>query len=1204
MRIVLALVAILLVARVAYPQTPSTITTPIDNSARTALVQSHLPFLSRTEDLGPLNESQALTRMVLLLKQSPAKQQALTGLLASQQTKGSPDYRAWLTPDEFGRRFGPSSDDLAQVTGWLQQQGFQIDTVARSGMWIEFSGTAGHVNAAFQTQMHGYQINGKSHIANSSDLSIPAALAPVLEGVPLNDLFSEPMLAHRQTPQGPQITAPWNGAHAIIPGDFASVYDLNPLYKAGLNGSSQTIAIVAESDIDLSDVATFQKIFGLPANPPVVIDVGADPGEDTTQGYGLEATVDTEWSSAVAPGAAIDLVVSASSQTTDGVALSALYIVDQNLAQIVSLSYGECEQDLGTAGNAMWNSLWQQAAAQGMSVFVASGDQGSVACNASGLNLFTGYGPMSVNGLASTPFNTAVGGTEFDEGENGGSVSTFWNTTNASNLSSVTGYIPEMVWNDSCDDNYNIYVFQECSSTLPSLAAGGGGVSTVYAMPPWQTLSVTGLNVLSGYSLPNQTGVSPRGLPDVALDASADHDGYLLCFTTQPATPDCQLINGAITQTTFQNELGGTSFGAPEFAGIMAIVNQAEKSANPSPSPSPVTDGRQGLATYTLYALAAAETFSGCNASNRTNPSQGALAGCTFNDITFGNNGPPQSYTWAPGVGGYAATTGYDLASGLGSVDAHNLIANWTSAGASFHGSQTTLTSNAGTNTISIQHGQPVPFDVTVQKLSGDATTQTPSGDISLIARGGSLQGSAGVASETLTAAASGSATTGYFSVGALPAGSYNVAANFPGDGTFAASASDAISVKVTPENSDTTINVAANSQGYGTPVEFQVQAAGASGQGYPSGTVTLADGGTTFATIPLSSNGQASLITCVPPGGYFPPLPTLPCFSAGTHQFSASYSGDTSFNPSPTPPAASQLASVVIAKGNLEYLSGEDLAINPASNGVPINAPVTVTATMLANPLGPPTGAVQLSLNSAALGQPVPLTQLIPGDAYFQANFTGVTVPQGNFTLGASYSGDSNYTPLTISAPSSWGVPLGWIAQTISATVNPGQTATFNLTLSNSSFIGQSAIVCTPGTWNQSATPPAGVACSVSPAMVNLTSASQTVPVVVTITTTQQSRLDRAPFRTLPFTLPPVFALVLWGIRKRRWHTTVGCIAAVLAIAAMSSCGGGQSSGSTGQTGPPATTAQFTVWATMNTTGSVTSNGNNAITVTANINQ
>jgi hypothetical protein len=1192
---------VLLLAPAAKSQTAVRITAPVENSSRTTLPESHLGFLSRAIDTGPLDVDQPLNRMVLLLNRSPEQQQALTGLLDSQQTKGSAGYHAWLTPQEFGRRFGPASEDLAKITNWLQQQGFRIDGVARSGTWVQFSGTAGQVNAAFQTRMHGYQINGKSHIANATDLSLPAALAPLVAGIPLHDFFSAPMLAPRQTPTGPQITAPWNGAHAVIPGDFASIYDLNPLYKAGLNGSGQTIAIVGESDIAPGDIAAFQKIFGLPSNPPTVIDIGADPGEDTSQGYGLEATIDAEWSSAVAPGAAIDLVVSAPSGTTDGAALSALYIVDQNLAQIVSVSYGECEQDLGTAGNALWNSLWQQAAAQGMSVFVASGDQGSVVCNATGLDLLTGYGPMSVNGTASTPFDTAVGGTEFEEGVNGGSVATFWNAANAANLSSVTGYIPEMVWNDSCDDQDDVYLFDgHCPTTLPSLAAGSGGVSTLYATPSWQSLNVTGLNALSAYSLPNQTGVSPRGVPDVALDASADHDGYLICFTTNSASPDCQLTNGAITQTTFQNEAGGTSFGAPAFAGIMAIVNQAEKTANTSPSPTPAADGRQGLANYTLYALASAETFSGCNSSSRTNPAQPPSSGCTFNDITFGDNAPPQTYTYAAGVTGYSAAAGYDLASGLGSVDAHNLVTNWTSAAASFHGSVTALTSNGGTNAISIQHGQSVPFDVTVQKLSGDTTSQTPSGDVSLIARGGSLTGSAGVTAEALSPGANGSASTGSFGLGLLPGGNYNVTADFPGDGIFAASVSNAIPVTVAPESSVTTLNVYDYpQQGYGSPVNFSVQVAGASGQGYPSGMVTLANSGTVFATIPLSSNGEAVFNTCMGSGGFFPPPSTMPCFTPGTYEFSASYSGDASFSSSPSPAAASQMVSVTIPKGQV-FIS--DIG-GASSNPNVINLPVTVSTALptIAGAI-PATGTIQFFLNSTALGSPV----AVSGNPA-RASLPNVTLPQGQFTLAANYSGDANYNPTSLTQPSSSGVPLGWIGSMTTAAINPGQTATFNFTLSNYNYTGQVPIGCFVGTnLLQPGTPPPGVQCTVSPSSVNLTAANQTAPVVVTITSTAESRLQPAPFRNLPFTVTPVLAFLVLGMRKRRWSTLVCCALAVLAMSSFTSCGGSAGSTGTGPAGPPATSVQFTLTAdTTFVVGSgVTDTSDNGVTLTVNLSQ
>ncbi len=1190
-------------AAVAAAQSESKPAGLVDDASRVNLAHSSLSLRGAT-DLGPLDETQQFDRMILVLKMPPASQQALASLLDSQQTKGSPNYHRWLTPEEFGRQFGPASEDLARVRGWLEQEGFQVGAVSKSGTWIEFSGTAGQVNKAFQTRLRRYQVGGEMHVANATDISVPSALAELVEGVPLHDFFSKPLFVPSHAHASPAVTAPWNNAvHALVPGDFATIYDLNPLYKAGLNGKGQTIAIVGEADITPSDITAFQSIFGLPSNLPNVIHTGTDPGVDLTFGYGVEATIDTEWASAIAPGAKIDLVVSEPTETTDGITLSAMYIVDQNLAQIVSVSYGNCEQNMGTSGNALWNSIWQQAAAQGISVFVASGDAGSVMCGVGYQYLGADYlfGPDAVNGLASTPYNTAVGGTEFDEGANGGSASTYWSTTNSAIFTSAIGYIPEFVWNDSCDDSNDPYLFQNCVNTLPSLAATGGGVSTVYPTPSWQTLNVTGLNALAGYSLPSQPGVSPRGVPDVAMPASADHDGYLFCFTTVAATPDCQLVNNALAQTTFQNEAGGTSFGTPEFAAIMAIVNQQELAINTSQSPIPITDGRQGLVNYTLYSLAASETYSACNSSNRTNPAVAAPVGCTFNDITSGNNGPPAEYS-APDVTGYSAATGYDLVSGLGSVDAHNLAANWNSAAAGFHGSETLLTANAGASSISVQHGQTVSFDVTVQKLSGDATSQSPGGQISLIAQGGTLSGSVGLQAATLSAGADGAATSGSLAVGNLPGGSYSVVARYPGNGYFAGSTSAPIPVTVTLEPSVTTLNVTTYQDGYGSPVRFDVIVSGASGQGYPSGQVALADGGTVFATLPLSSNGEASLNTCGPSfGSSYPPFAKLLCFSVGSHNFSATYSGDSSFSPSPTPPATSQLETVNILPGQA-LMQVNTVPVNDSNL---LNVPNTLTAIVYSTSSAGavPTGTVQFFVNSTALGPPV----AIAGNPA-QASIQGVVFQPGPLELSAIYSGDSNYQPDNWIMNSTWGAPLGWSGATSTATINPGQTAIFNLTLSAINYTGVVPLRCTVGdNPSQPTSDPVGTACTVSPTSVTFTSTMTSIPVVVTILSSTESRLAPTPLHTPPFTLPPVLAFVLWGARKRRWAALSRCVLAVLAISSMTSCGGSTAAVTKPPAPviPPATSVQFSISAPyLITTGPWTGNGGNDFaTVTVNIN-
>jgi subtilase family serine protease len=909
--------------------------------------------------------------MIMVLNMAPEQRHNAMTLLDSQQTKGSPNYHRWLTPEQYGQQFGAAPEDIAQVSAWLQQQGFAVSGVAKSGMWIEFSGTVGLANRAFHTQIRRYKVNGENHIANMADISIPAALAPVVKGVPLHDLFSKP--AFVRSADLPAITNS-AGVHAITPGDFAAIYDLAPLYKSNLNGSGQTIAILSKSDVNLSDVAQFQKIFGLPSNVPNVIDNGASPGVTPVGGYGVEASLDAEWAAAVAPGAKIDVVASWDTYTTDGVLLSAMYVVDHNLAQIVNVSFTACEQNMGEAGNALWNGVWQQAAAQGMSVFVASGDAGAADCDSPGLSVLV-QGPAAVNGLSSTPFNTSVGGTEFDETVNSGKDTTFWNKTNGTDLASAIGYIPEMVWNDTCPGSP--YCPPPGSFYIPFFSGGGGGVSTIYPTPAWQTLNVTGLDVLKNYSLPGQAGVAPRGIPDVSLAAASMHDPFLFCFTDpfHPENPDCQLEQGTFGPNTFQNAGGGTSFASPAFAGLMAIINQKMAASNPSP------DGRQGLANYMLYSLAASEDFGSCNSSARTDPSVAPVAACTFNDITVGDN---HAGSYAGAQISYSAGAGYDLASGLGSVDSTNLVNNWSSASANFHGSQTTL-STTSSSPISINHGQSATFDVSVTKLSGDSTAQAPSGNISLIAERGTS--SVGVTAAPL--ASGNPATTGNFSTTNLPGGSYNLVANFPGDGHFAGSVSNAIPVTVAPEATTTTLYGYAT-EPYGTQlIDYSAGVVGSTGQGYPSGMVTLTDGGTAFAQIKLNNEGVATFLSCNYPGGILTPaVSPLPCLIPGVHVISATYAGDDSFSPSPTPPAATQTLTVTITQG------APFMQLWTASKG-PNTIEESFTLTTYLGSVSPaaipPTGTIVFSEGSNVLGQAsVVSTPGAAPQAAIQGTFSG----------------------------------------------------------------------------------------------------------------------------------------------------------------------------------------------------------------------
>jgi subtilase family serine protease len=517
--------------------------------------------LARAEfDQSVLSPETRLERMVLLLRPSPVQQAALDALVEAQQNLQSPLYRQWLTPTEFGAQFGVSEPKLAQVTAWLTEQGFTVEEIPAGRQLVIFSATAGQVFDAFHTEMHVYRVNGTEHIANAQDPQIPAALAGVVSGVvSLHDFRRRSeMRTRRALAAQPQYTA--GSTHYLFPADFATIYDLNPLYSAGTAGTGSAIAIAGRSNINLSDVAAFRSMAGLAESSPSVIMDGTDPGLVASDQD--ESTLDVEWSGAVAPDAAVSLVAAASTQTTDGVDLAAEYIVNHATAPVVSMSYGSCEREMGTAELAFYNSLWEQAASQGMSVFVASGDAGAAGCEAGADRAGSG---KAVNGMCSSPYATCVGGTKFNEGAN---AAQYWAAANSAGYGSAQSYIPEEVWNESA------------SNGGTGLWASGGGASTVYAQPTWQA-EVNGAGESNGM----------RSVPDVALSA-ADHDGYFM------------VENGSYWIVS------GTSVASPAFAGVMALVVNKQGGAG------------QGNANARLYALAgaAADPFHATPSGNNSVP--------------------------------------------------------------------------------------------------------------------------------------------------------------------------------------------------------------------------------------------------------------------------------------------------------------------------------------------------------------------------------------------------------------------------------------------------------------------------------------------------------------------------------------------------------------------------------------------------------
>ena len=517
----------------------------------TVVVRGNVPPQAEAkDDRGPSDRNLKYEKMILLLQPRSSGRDSIERLVVDLNDPSSPNYHHWLTPEQFGKRFGISDDDLSDVTGWLQLHGFTIDEIAPGRGWINFSGNVGQVESAFHTSIHDFDVDGRTYHANTRDPEIPRALADVVRGVVTLHNFPKKPMNHGFKP----VTEYTSGtSHYVSPADFATIYNVNPLYSAGINGSGKTIAIVGRTDIALADVQYFRSFFGLVANDPVFVHNGTDPG-NLGSGEEGEADLDVEWSGAVAPNATVKFVISKSTSTTDGVDLSAQYIVNNNVGDVMSTSFGQCESSMGTTENNFYNNLWSQAATQGITSFVSSGDSGAAGCN--GGSDSTGSG-AAVSGLASTPFNVAVGGTQFNDTA---SPSTWWNSTNASNQSSAKSYIPEMAWNESGN-----------VSGGSGLWASSGGASSVYTKPSWQVcVGVPANNV--------------RYVPDISLTA-AGHDGYLV-------------IQGHTSTVSGLGAVGGTSASSPSFAGLMALVVQK-------------TGQRWGNANTKFYTLANAQYASG-----------------------------------------------------------------------------------------------------------------------------------------------------------------------------------------------------------------------------------------------------------------------------------------------------------------------------------------------------------------------------------------------------------------------------------------------------------------------------------------------------------------------------------------------------------------------------------------------------------------
>jgi hypothetical protein len=749
-------------------------------------------------DTGRLPSTTKLEGMTITFSRSPKQEADLENLMAGQQNPSSPQYHKWLTPEQFAARYGMADADLAAVQTWLEQQGFAVDSVARSKTFVRFSGTVGQAEAAFATEIHTYAIPGatgtEKHFAPSKPVSVPAAMARVVENVRnLDDFKPRPhFVLGKNARVESNFTSSLSGSVYFAPGDIATVYDISPSYSAGNTGVGQNIVVVGQSAIVTSDIEAFQTASGLTVKDPSIVLVPGSGTSTIVGGDETESDLDLEWSGAIAKGATITFIYTGNSSNSNGVWDSISYAVDQQIGTIISSSYGLCEAELG---GFTLESTFQQAMTQGQTVLSASGDSGATDC-------FTGVtggnNPSqtiqqtnSVDYPASSPYVTGVGGTEISQADSNYETpgAGYWaNATSSDVISSALQYIPEQAWNE---DTAN------CGQS-DCLFASGGGASTLFSKPTWQT------------GVPGIPTNSKRDVPDVALNASTGNPGYLLCTSdtsawqgSQQASCNSGFRDAASGDLTIA---GGTSFAAPIFAGMVAIINQQQNYAS-----------GQGLVNSTLYKLA----------------SDATTYAAAFHDITTGNNSCPSGTDeCSTAVTGFTAGTGYDQVTGLGSVDLGSLVTAWPASTSTLISTTTTI---AASNTAPVV-GSNVSFAISVASATGSTV---PSGSVKI-----SVDGATGT---TLTLNSGAASYTTSFST----AGGHTITADYTGDTTHAAS------------SGSVTVTASAVSSGKGT---FTVAATNmtVTDGSVGTSTITVTPSGGYTGTIQFSVTGSSSTLNAL----------------------------------------------------------------------------------------------------------------------------------------------------------------------------------------------------------------------------------------------------------------------------------------------------------------------------------------------------
>ena len=1068
-------------------------------SDRTVIVPGHVNSRSQAGiDGGQVEGSFLLHDLTLTLKPSPSQQADLDTLLAAQQDPASPEFHNWLTPEQFAERFGPGPGDIAKIAAWLEEQGFTVHSVAASRNWIGFSGTAEIAQRAFGVEIHRFTVAGESHFATVAEPAVPSAIADLVAGFRGFDDF---------LPRHPRLQARAaftysNGKHFMGPNDAATIYNVNTLYTKGYDGTGQTIAIVGQSAINLSDIDNFRALFGLAKNDPKLVTVPGFTSPGIVSGDVLESDLDIEWAGSVAKNASVVFVY------TSNVFNSLQYAVTQNLAPVISISYGACETGEAAEGAAL-RAIAQQANAQGITLFSASGDTGAFACDSSGSAIASDG--VSVNLPASIPEVTAVGGTQFNEG-NG----SYWSATNNSSNGSALSYIPEAVWNESAQDG--------------SLVAGGGGASVLFGKPVWQ----------AGSGVPND---GARDLPDVAMAASADHDGAIVCTS-----------GGCANGIAGASVVGGTSLATPIFAGIATLLNQYQVGSGT------LTKAGLGNVNPTLYAMA--QSFAG-----------------VFNDITTGNNtlscrtGTPGCTT---GSFGYSAGVGYDQATGLGSVNAYAMATNWSLVKStpvslsSVSVSPATLVTGA-TATVTVSLSAAAPSGGATVALSGGsavfplpASVVVPAGQssASVNVKAGAAASSSSV---TVTATYSGAAKTAVVTV--APAPTASLVAVSVSQASVASGATDTVTVTLSAAApaGGATVTLSSSSAAFSLPATLAVPPGAMSAIVSAQAAVVSSS---TPVTIMAKYNGgtQTAGITITPAA----PLPTLSSVSVSPASVSGGSAATLNLTLSAAAPAGGAVVAIVSNSAafplpaNVVVLAGQktaSLTVTTSSVAAPASATVTAkynggtqTATVTVTPVvlpslssltvsqasvaggatvvvtvslgaAAPTGGSSVTLSSSSAAFPAPASIVVPaGQSSASVNVisSGVSASTA-VTVTAKYNGGTKTASLTLTPavlPSLTSIAIS------QAAANGNGAEILTVTLSAAAPTGGSTVMLSSS--NRALTVPAGIVVPAGAKSVSgiVEAAAVTASTTVTLTATYNGGSKTATVTLVPVVVPTLATL------------------------------------------------------------------------------